>query len=386
MGSSGLAKSGSLRLAMLGVVALLAFTGCSSGSGFSAASDQQSMAASAPEKAGAQARGGGATGSGDPSVGGSGDTTTDVAATSSNRRISRASVVVTVPDLTEASDKVRALAATHGGFVSQETVGVSGTTSIDDYSGYSSSYSGGSSPAPGVPDSTSSPLYVRPGEARIVLRVDPDQTTTVMDEIGKVGEESSRWRTDTDVELKLVDLDSRIETKTRSIEDLRTMMGKATEISDLVTLEREIATRTEDLESLKAQKASLDDAVAYSTVTAVLRTAERAEDAATEVGFMGGLKAGWEALLRSLRVLLTAIGALLPFAVVLVVIAWLVKRFVTPRWRARWERRRAERARRRLAAPQAQWNSGGDPAGQVPVGADRRDDDPTPESGPTSTP
>lgn len=273
------------------------------------------------------------------------------------RKVSRAEVAVTVEDLSKSSAAVRALAAANGGYVASESVGISELTSVDHQYSSGSGYSSDSyAPTPSPYPPGGSPLYAQPGEARIVLRVAPDQTQATMDEIAKVGEETSRWRTDTDVELQLVDLESRIATQEQSIADLRLLMAKATTVGEIITVEQEITSRTSNLESLKAQRASLSDASAYSTVTAVLRTAERSEQAKTEVGFMGGLTAGWDALVRSVRVLLTFFGAVLPFAVVAGLIWYPVRRWLQPRIAQRLATRRAAReaAAREAAERQAQ--------------------------------
>lgn len=330
--------------------------GCSGTSSSSGGSMPQSQASAADRQANSEAL----TGGGDASpaaspADGAGTAVTVVApgtTTGTPRKVSRAEVAVTVDDLTKASATVRGLAAAHGGYVATESVALSETSAVDDGYYSSSSYSSTSSEMP--PRYPDSGIRAQPGEARIVLRVAPDDTQAVMDAIAKVGDESSRWRTDSDVELQLVDLESRIATQTRAIEDLRVLMAKATSVSEILAVEQEISSRTADLESLKAQQSSLSDATAYSTVTAVLRTPERTEAAASEAGFLGGLKAGWEALTSSVRVILTAVGAILPFAVVALLIWYPARRWLRPRLAAWLGRRRAARASRTVEQQRAQ--------------------------------
>lgn len=261
--------------------------------------------------------------------------------------------MVTVDDLTKAASQVRGLASKYGGYVSTESTGISSGTSVDDYSATSVSSS--------QYQSSNSSFYASPGEARIVLRVKPEQTQAAMDGVAAQGKEVSRWRTDTDVELQLVDLESRIQTQTTSLQDLRKLLGQAKSLSDIITLENEINSRTADLESLKAQQRALSDDVAYSTLTAVLRTPARTDEAVSDEGFLGGLRAGWLALLGSLNAILTIAGALLPFAVVFALLAWPIRRWLMPRLRTR----RQARAASRSVAPSAQAMP---PAAPAPVG------------------
>ncbi len=175
-----------------------------------------------------------------------------------------------------------------------------------------------------------------PGEARLTLRLPPEATTNGMNEIAALGDEVSRWKSDTDVELTLVDLESRIATQTKSVQDITALMGRATTLTEIVTLEGEVSSRTAELESLKSRQASIAEQAEMSTVTAVLRTAERVQAAEEEAtGFMSGLSSGWDALQASVSVLLTIVGALLPFAFVGALIGYPVYRVVRGRRRTR---------------------------------------------------
>ncbi|MFV0461366.1 MAG: DUF4349 domain-containing protein [Actinomycetales bacterium] len=337
------------RVATLCAVLVIGLAGCSSSSE-SATSDEAAVSGSP------------AAGASDTEAAGPATAGTVEQSLATRRTVSRGEIVVTVDDLVDASSQVRGIADARGGYTSRESIGISDSAQVDRYSTGDGGTTGSTSydDAAGVPD-----LLARPGEARIVIRVAPQETSAAMDDIAGLGEETSRWRSDTDVELTLVDLESRIATQTQSVEELRRIMSNATDIGDIIALESEVSSRTATLESLKAQQASLADQVAYSTVTAVLRTPERTETAATEVGFVGGLMAGWAALTASVRVLLTITGAVLPFAIVLLVLGWLARRVVVPWVAPRLERRRMERQRRQPAAV-GPWTSPGYPGDPRP--------------------
>jgi hypothetical protein len=242
------------------------------------------------------------------------------------RKISRGEVEVEVDDLNKASQQVRDLAAGLGGYVSDESIGISQASYPGDSEGLEGDTEG---EAPGS-------QVARPGEARLTLRLPPEATTNGMNEIAALGDEVSRWKSDTEVELTLVDLESRIATQTKSVQDITALMDRATSLAEIVSLESEVSSRTAELESLKSRRASISGQAQMSTVTAVLRTPERVEAAAAEedeTGFLSGLSSGWNALEASVSVLLTIVGAMLPFALVGALVGYPIYRVVRSRRR-----------------------------------------------------
>lgn len=152
---------------------------------------------------------------------------------------------------------------------------------------------------------------------------------------GDVGQELTRWQGETDVELTLVDLESRIATQTRSVADIRALMDRATSLADIVMLEAEVNARTQELESLKARQESVAGGAAMATVTAVLRTPSAEDSERATTGFLGGLRSGLTALQASVTALMTVTGALLPFAVVGLLVGYPAYRLLRRRWAAR---------------------------------------------------
>ena len=93
-------------------------------------------------------------------------------------------------------------------------------------------------------------------------------------------------------------------------------MARAQNLSDVVSIESELSRREGDLESLQGQKRMLDDQTALSTITVVLLSPQAtvpSKPTRPQKGFLAGLKAGWRAFTGSLSVLLTVVGALLPW-------------------------------------------------------------------------
>jgi hypothetical protein len=105
-------------------------------------------------------------------------------------------------------------------------------------------------------------------------------------------------------------------------------MTKATTIGQVVQIESELSSRQADLESLEAQQRALADQTAQATVTVTLVSdTAPAGSSSDDTGFVAGLRKGWTAFTAALVGGLTVLGALLPFAVVLVPFGYLGWRF-----------------------------------------------------------
>jgi hypothetical protein len=173
--------------------------------------------------------------------------------------------------------------------------------------------------------------------------VPADKFQVVVDGLAKqLGKEESRGISTEDVTEQTIDLDARITVQQARVDSGRTLLASAKSLSDLVMLEKEVATRESDLASLQAKKRKLADLTALSTITVVMlepaAQVKPVDDGPP--GFLAGLSGGWHALLGSLGVLLTVIGALLPWIIVI----------GAPVWALIWAFRRWRRTRAAAAA------------------------------------
>lgn len=154
--------------------------------------------------------------------------------------------------------------------------------------------------------------------AELSLRVPAARFTGIVDELAKLGRQERREIRTEDVTEETVDLDARIATQRARVDSGRKLLARATTISDLVSLEGELAKREADLASLEAKKRRLADLTALSTITLTLLGRDvSTADEPTDLGFMTGLRGGWKVFLSSMTLLLTVLGALLPWLVVL---------------------------------------------------------------------
>lgn len=220
-----------------------------------------------------------------------------------DRKLSRrADIAITVEDVDAAASKVRSIAASAQGIVLAEAI----------------------TSEPDLPD--------RGGFSTITISVPTASLDATLDELATLGTVHSRNASTDDVTAQYVDVESRVETMQASVERVRALMGQATKLADIVALESELSRRQADLEATQTQLAALKDAVALSPVEVRLSTdATVLEGAQDDTGFLAGLSAGWAAFTASVGVVLTVLGALLPFAVVLALVAlpvvvWLRRR------------------------------------------------------------
>jgi hypothetical protein len=237
------------------------------------------------------------------------------------RLIRTAQVTIEISgQLAVAAAEVRNVAKAFGGHVESETTGIGDTAEQKPTTG------------------TDTPATVaQRGESLIVLRIPEPKLD---DAIGRVtdkpglpgGKVLSQTSSSQDVTGDIADLTSRVASQRASLDRIRTLMAKATSLQDVVTLESELSRRQSDLEALESRLATVSDQADLSTLTVLLRT-PAAKQAEPDTGFLAGLKSGWHAVQVSTTVVLTVLGALLPLAVIAVVIGWPVLRLIRRRSR-----------------------------------------------------
>ncbi|MBB5784933.1 DUF4349 domain-containing protein [Nonomuraea jabiensis] len=154
--------------------------------------------------------------------------------------------------------------------------------------------------------------------AMLEFKVPPDKYAEVLARLGKdLGKQLSMNQGTQDVTMRMADVNSRLKSAQQSLDSLRTLLKKADTIGQVLQVEREISTREADLESLQAQQKELATQVAMATLTLrLVGPVTEVQDPEEEpAGFLGGLKAGWTALVSFTKVALTVLGALVPWLV-----------------------------------------------------------------------
>lgn len=201
-------------------------------------------------------------------------------------------VEIKVTDVEAAATRLRDLATAMGGQVTSENL----VTSVEDEK------------------------VVQPGPvSTMVIMVPADRLDSTLEQLKSVGTVAQRVISSEDVTIQVADVDSRIATLNGSIARLRELSEKAGSIRELTELEAQLTQRIAERDSLVAQQRALEGMVTQSPVTITL-TAPAPPGELETTGFVGGLVAGWNALIASSRVLLTVLGAVLPFAAVVAVV------------------------------------------------------------------
>ena len=170
--------------------------------------------------------------------------------------------------------------------------------------------------------------------ARLVLRIPAKKFSDAFGELEEVADLKSSSSTSEDVTTKVIDNAVRIRAQRRSLRRIEILLDQAVSIRDIVAIESQLTRRQADLDSLEQQQAFLRDQTSMSTVTVNIQLtpdepAKKKEKKDDDAGFLSGLENGTKALVVFAVGLATVIGALLPWALVLLVVGgplWLLIR------------------------------------------------------------
>ena len=171
---------------------------------------------------------------------------------------------------------------------------------------------------PDLPENTKATLQLRVPGARY------DELITRLTALGDVVQKTEQA---SDVTAQVVDVESRIETQRKSLEQVRALLTRAGTLTEVLVVERDLTRREADLESLESQRKVLADQTTLATIDLTLVTPKAAPPPpppARHLGFVTGVLAGWHGLVGTVLVAATAVGAVLPFALPLFLLVALV--------------------------------------------------------------
>lgn len=158
--------------------------------------------------------------------------------------------------------------------------------------------------------------------ARLVLRVPSGRFDSVMAELEETAELRASQRAAEDVTTQVIDTRVRVRAQQASLRRIEQILARATTIQQVMAIESQLTRRQSDLDSLKAQEAYLSDQTSLSTIAVDISRIDGSEPEEDGSGFLAGLEAGWKALVAAAVAVTTVAGALLPFAVVALVLGW----------------------------------------------------------------
>jgi hypothetical protein len=161
--------------------------------------------------------------------------------------------------------------------------------------------------------------------SRLVVRIPTADFAEAMADLEETADLISSDTVTDDVTTKVIDIQVRLRVQRRSIARVETLLDRAQSIRDIIAIESQLSRRQAVLGSLERRQAYLADQTTMSTITVSLeRTEEKTVVAKKKekdtTGFVPGLKAGWDGLTTLAVGVATVAGALLPFAVVLLVL------------------------------------------------------------------
>jgi hypothetical protein len=125
-----------------------------------------------------------------------------------------------------------------------------------------------------------------------------------------------------DVTGQVADVTSRVTSAQDAITQLQALLKRAGTVSSLLSVQEQINNQEARLEALQAQQRALARETSYATVSVTLLGQHRAAAAAQRKsrGFLAGLGAGWRGLRLAFSWLLTVLGTVLPFALVVIAV------------------------------------------------------------------
>jgi hypothetical protein len=174
---------------------------------------------------------------------------------------------------------------------------------------------------------------------RLELRIPSKYFGKAMDELSTLPGTTlvDRSRTSEDVTTQVIDNNTRVRSQKLSLARVQQLLARASTLNQIIMIESQLSQRQADLESLEQQQKFLADQTSMSTINLYLevpgtKTGKDEDDD----GFFSGLSAGWDHLGSSTTAVLTGIGAVLPFAVLIGLIGF-------PLW-SLWRRRTPKQA------------------------------------------
>ncbi len=218
-----------------------------------------------------------------------------------------ASVTLTVDKVPSAVEKLRALIAAAGGEVD------------------SLSYSAGTEQPYPLPIEQSAGSARGPQSATVVIRVPAGKLEPLSRSVARLGEVTAQSAAQDDITAQVVDLDARLRNLRAEEIRLRSFLDKAVRVSDMLSIERELARVRGEIEAMQAQQRYLKDQVAMATLTVSLsQPAPVVSPAGTNWGFGEAVTRGVQAAATVLGSTITVGIALLPLAAGILLVWWLV--------------------------------------------------------------
>lgn len=121
-----------------------------------------------------------------------------------------------------------------------------------------------------VTNSSTEQLEGKLGRGTITMRVPAEKLDAALKDLRSLGTLKNMNSTGEDVSAQIVDIDARLRALRAEEAALLDLLGRASGVSQVLEVRTQLSAIRQEIESLDAQKKSLDDQVDYSTITATI--------------------------------------------------------------------------------------------------------------------
>jgi hypothetical protein len=165
----------------------------------------------------------------------------------------------------------------------------------------------------------------QPPRVSLTLKVPVASYPAALSRLSALGRQTWLSQQSSDVTQQVADVNSLVTSQRDAIAQLQALLRRAGSVSDLLQVQQQISGDESTLEALQAQQRALDHETTYATISLLLLSPQphAVLHKAPRHGFAAGLAAGWRGLRHATALVLTALGAVLPFAIVLAVLGGL---------------------------------------------------------------
>ncbi len=232
--------------------------------------------------------------------------------------VTTATATVEARDVRAAIERISTAATARKGYVEAMSIGTVGATATTG--------TGSTAPSPDAPSDGILPASPTGDGGWVTVRVPAASLPAVISDLAGAGTVHASAIDRVDVTAQAVDLRARIDALDASVSRLTQLMAKAGSVADLLSAESALSSRQADLESYQQQLKALESEVAMSTLTVTV-TPHPTIVRANPAGFGDGLAAGWNGFVATVNGLVVALGFVLPWlaiAVLLAAITWAV--------------------------------------------------------------
>lgn len=178
----------------------------------------------------------------------------------------------------------------------------------------------------GVPESAlRDPAASSPTFASITIRVPADRLDVLTEELAALGTVLSQSESSTDVTEQAIDMEARLKNLRAEEERLRSFLDRATKVSDLLEVQRELARARGDIEAMDAQLTYLKRQVARATLQVTLsKPGPVTGPDSPWFGIREAFSRGVQGAFTVIQALITVLVAALPLAAVVGLVVWAI--------------------------------------------------------------